>query len=363
MDRPELVDLAGDVPLLSAVKTPLKRAIAAALYRLGVLRMWQTLALRRKAVVLMYHRVLTDEEWKRTGSHPGIVVTHETFARQMALLKRRFRVLSIREFADHLERRIPFDDSSCVITFDDGWRDNVTNAWPVLKKFDLPAVVFLPVNFVGEQRIFWREALTHALVKVLEDCRASQVRTLRYRALLEPFGLGNVLSIAGADSRSGVAQALDLRPDLRASVAEELLARLAAEFDISVDAAQTPDQFMAWGDVVTLSQNGMAFGGHGSEHERLGEIPADQARADIEQSKTVLDSRCSPTLPVFSYPNGDWSPAVARSVEEAGYRLAFTTEPGSVRCEDFPFGLRRVNVHEDATSTPGLFLARLTGLL
>src|SRR3712207_3686640 len=98
----------------------IKVTIAYTLYYTGVFRVWQSIALRRKAVVLMYHRVLTPEARRRTGSHPGIVVDRRTFARHMAVLKRRFVVLSTEEFARHLERREPLPDSSCLITFDDG---------------------------------------------------------------------------------------------------------------------------------------------------------------------------------------------------------------------------------------------------
>src|SRR5688572_8924764 len=109
----------------------LKSVVADALYYTGLLRLWQSIVLRRKAVVLMYHRVLTGDERSRCGSHPGIVVDRETFALQMDVLKRQFVVLSLDEFTDRVERRQPFPPSSCLITFDDGWRDTFTNALPI----------------------------------------------------------------------------------------------------------------------------------------------------------------------------------------------------------------------------------------
>lgn len=53
------------------IKLAIKVGVSHVLYGLGLLQLWQALILRRKAVVLMYHRVLTREERARTGSHPG----------------------------------------------------------------------------------------------------------------------------------------------------------------------------------------------------------------------------------------------------------------------------------------------------
>jgi hypothetical protein len=64
------------------------------LYYSGVLHLVRRFRLRRKAVVLMYHRVLNTEQQARTASHPGLVVGDETFARHVAVLKRFFAVLT-----------------------------------------------------------------------------------------------------------------------------------------------------------------------------------------------------------------------------------------------------------------------------
>ena len=109
-----------------------RSAVAHGLYYSGVLGLWCRVSLRRRAVVLTYHRVLPDDAVARTWSHPGIVVTRHTFDTHVRTLKRFFRVLSLDEFLDGLERADGFAGPSCLITFDDGWRDTYTEAWPVL---------------------------------------------------------------------------------------------------------------------------------------------------------------------------------------------------------------------------------------
>ena len=136
----------------SRLKYSIKWTLAQAMYRLGLLHLWKWMRLRNRAVVLTYHRVLQKDDAAATWSHPAIIVRRTTFEKHMATLRRTFRVLSLAEFETALRDGSGFDAPSCLITFDDGWRDTYTEAWPVLKQFGLSAVVFLPVRYIGSRR-------------------------------------------------------------------------------------------------------------------------------------------------------------------------------------------------------------------
>jgi peptidoglycan/xylan/chitin deacetylase (PgdA/CDA1 family) len=347
----------------STLSYRVKVLLAAALYYLGILRLWQGIALRRKAVVLMYHRVLSADERERTGSHPAIVVDARTFAKQMAYLSRRFAVLTPEEFTRRMTTRTPFPSSSCLITFDDGWRDNFTNALPILRDRKLPALVFLPVNFIAARRLFWREALTHLLVKVVQDVNANPGRATRFRTILSPAGLASVVDLKDAAPLPAIIDALDgLKPITDAS-GDGLLSAVAEELGVRPESLDTVDEFMDWNQIAAMAAQGIAFGGHGADHRILTHVPTDVAAIEIDTSKRVIEERLGCVPSAFSYPNGSWRPDVANTVRTSGYRLAFTTEPGTVSCDDEPFTIRRVNIHEHSTDTIPMFLARVLGLL
>ena len=343
-------------------KYAIKVTVARILYALGLLQLWQTVVMRRKAVVLMYHRVLSDDERRGTGSHPGIVVSRETFETHMALLKRRFVVLSLEEFTRRIEQGIPFPDRSCVITFDDGWKDNFTNALPVLRKHRLPAVIFLPVNFIGRQRLFWREALTHLLVTAVLDVRRDPSERPRLSALLAPSGLAGVLDLADENPRAAVVKAIERQGDLRAPAVDTLVSTLAAALEVRLEDLSELDGFMEWDQIRAMARQQVTFGGHGAEHYLLDHVPPDVVEAEIQTSRRVIGEKLDPPVLTFSYPNGSFTPKVADSVRAAGYRAAFTTRPGFVTCDAEPFTLPRLNVHETMTSAAPMFLARVVGL-
>lgn len=344
------------------VKYAIKFVVSHALYAVGLLQIWQRIVLRRQAVVLMYHRVLTSEERGQTNSHPGIVVDRETFARHMEILTRHFAVLSIEEFADRMEHHIPFDDSSCLITFDDGWRDNFTHALPILQRYSLPALVFLPVNFIGGRRLFWQEHLTHLTFQAVMQVRRDPRQCERFRKPLSAVRLDSVLDLSDHDPRPAIMEAVRRQKGLAASVIETTLAILTDELGVRVEESEGLDGFLDWEQVESMSRQRIAFGGHGAEHRLLTLVSANEARDEIRTAKNVIDGRLQESVPTFSYPNGNYSPDVVNLVKESGCRIAFTTRPGFVKCDDDRFTVRRINIHEDMTNSTPMFLARIVGL-
>lgn len=344
------------------VSYTVKMVVSHTLYYAGVLHLLRRFLLRRKAVVLMYHRVLTPEQRAHTASQPGLIVEQATFARQMRVLERYFTVLTLDEFADRLERRVPFDGPCCLITFDDGWIDNAQNALPVLRAHGLPSVIFLPVNFIGVRRLFTREALTHLLVRAMEASRTDEARRETLRAHLAPLRLDSVLDSQYESPLVAAVEALSMHRYASGPEFERLVATLCRELGVTDAQISQLDTFMDWAQVEQLAREGVSFGGHGTEHRVLTQVSADVVRFEVGTSKDVLDARLEKPTRAFAYPNGGWNAAIADTVRNVGYRLAFTIESGPVSCEDNPFALKRINIHEGMTRSTPMFLARLTGL-
>ncbi len=96
-----------------------------------------------RVAILMYHSV---------GDNPAFfTVTPKDFARQMAYLKKQgFRVVSLGQIVNSLEKGEKLTDKTAALTFDDGYVDNFVNAWPVLKKYNFPATIFLTTGYFGQ---------------------------------------------------------------------------------------------------------------------------------------------------------------------------------------------------------------------
>lgn len=181
-------------------------------------------------------------------------------------------------------------------------------------------------------------------------------------------------AVKGEKTVAELAEQFRVHPTQIAEWKPQLRTRAAYVFGGTKSPSETPDlktlhakvkQLSLENDFVQVSsmtQQGIAFGGDSAEHRILTYVPMDEANNEIRMAKEVLDSRLPMRVQTFSYPNGNWSPEVAKLVEDAGYRLAFTTEPGYVSCDDDHFAIRRINIHDGLMDSKPMFLARIVGL-
>src|SRR6267143_2306105 len=122
--------------------------------------------LRGRVLILGYHRVLPESELRRQFVQPGMYVRPRVLEAHLRFLRRHFRIISFDEFLSLRDARA-WDPGAryCLITFDDGWRDNYVHAYPLLRRLAMPATIFLPTRFVGTDEWFWPEKLAHVLAR------------------------------------------------------------------------------------------------------------------------------------------------------------------------------------------------------
>ncbi len=312
--------------------------------------------LRGKAAILTYHRVVSRKEPDVEYIQPGMYVTAETFSMQMRFLRKHFAVVPFVELLRlWSDQRWDAERRYCVVTFDDGWLDNYHHALPILRENALPATVFLPTTYVGTDRWFWPEQIAWL-------CRHAGWQNRERRRQAAKFLHDQFPWLAAAGSSLG-----DADPD---SIIERCKTRSQEELDGLVAAwakelgAVLPRhrQVINWAEAQEMSAAGVSFGSHSATHRILTHLDSREIRREVEGSWQTLKEKGVATVPVFCYPNGDWSAEVERSVEAAGYAAATTTEFGhESRAPSRRFGLRRISIHNDVTHTPELFAFHVAG--
>src|SRR6185503_13642721 len=119
---------------------------------------------RRRAAfpILTYHRVNDD------GDPFFSALPTAVFERQMRHVARNYRVLPLEDLVERLQRG-GLPRNTLAITFDDGYRDNLTHAAPILSRLGLPATIFLATGFIGTAEVPWFDRLAHGLKKSTMD--------------------------------------------------------------------------------------------------------------------------------------------------------------------------------------------------
>jgi peptidoglycan/xylan/chitin deacetylase (PgdA/CDA1 family) len=343
---------------MSGAKRKLKSALMHTLHLTGLLSLLARKALGDKAVVLTYHRVLPRDLQKNSFSAPSIVVTPATFEKHVRFISRFFKPLSAQEFAAALRGERPLPKRACLVTFDDGWYDNLEFALPILKRHGVPALLFVATGYIGSERCFWQERLGRLLYRAwglpaqAESVFAS-LRAPHIPKLDEPRAREAIRALISDMKDGEVGKALALIRSL-----EERLG--ASEGTASLG----EDRFLSWQELQTLRASGVfEIESHAVSHVPLTKVKADAVTGELNESREEISRRLDHRPTLLAYPNGDCDEAVANLVRSAGYELAFTTERGYVGPTSNRFQLKRMNIHEGAAPDAPSLLGRIAGLI
>lgn len=321
---------------------------------------------RGRVIVLTYHRVVPQKMVERQHIQPGMYMLEESFATHIAYLRERFTILSLDELLD-LWRTNQFksDRSYCVITFDDGWRDNYQFAFPILRKYAVPATIFLATDFIGTTRWFWPDRMMLVLERARAQASDPTIRDEVSAILAETVGVrqpaddGNFLFIkSGMTIDAGAI--IELCKEVGVEEIEDLIDGLSRVLCLDAPSERV---LLDWTEVSEMAAQGVTFGSHSCSHRILTNIPLPEvSRELIESRNTILQHGVTPSS-AFCYPNGNFNPGIQQLVRESGYRAAVGCEIGleGDRPED-PYALKRVSLHEDSSSSDPLLALALSGI-
>ena len=262
----------------------------------------------RNVQIFVYHRVNDDND-------PFFPATPaDLFGKQMDYLASHFNILSLRDAVERIrDKDVP--DSALVITFDDGYRDNYVNAFPILKRLSIPATIFLTTDGIDSRRVLWHQRVFSAfretkLISLRDfghDSKDYPLRTLEEKL----FAQQEILKfLRSADDGE------------RSLWVDRLINLLEVE-----DRREVPDLMLRWDEVRDMHQSGISFGSHSVTHAILSRLSIDKVRAEIYESKRIIEKRLETPVTTFAYPSGrkiDFNEMTKGIVKEAGYASAVT---------------------------------------
>lgn len=333
------------------MKRQLKGLVAGVLAPLAPVA-WRLRVRAPRLLVLMYHRVLPAAHPDRAIEQPGMYVSPETLDMHLAVLKRHFQLVHLDDWLSDAGAGRPLPSQACVLTFDDGWRDNFEHAFPVLRKHVAPATIFLVSTMTGTAQVFWPNRLGRLLTRVpagerLPGALGELLAPLTTRAAAP-------LQLAQIDQAIVLAKQLD-EPSLTAALDEG-----EGRWGAPSDARAVLDE----AEIAAMAQSGLVrFGSHTRTHFRLrGTVAPEILEREIGLSGEEIGRGAGRPASLFCYPNGDLTTA-AVDVVRRHYIGAVTTRKGWYVAGGDRYLIPRIGVHEDISSRPATFLARIGGLV
>jgi peptidoglycan/xylan/chitin deacetylase (PgdA/CDA1 family) len=262
-----------------------------------------------------------------------------------------------------------------AITFDDGFRNNLTVALPVLQKYNLSATIFLATSYISsEKRGLWTERA---------DSLIHGTREQSIKLTLE--GADKLLSLrtsADLENASDQIRAFlkKLTPEQRKSALRELEEQLKAKTDSppsrgdsdsdcsgveGESAAQKEERyaFLNWQQVQMMACGSITFGSHTHTHAILASLSQTDLVFELEESRRLVEQGAGATCSLFSYPNGtqnDFGWREQKLLGELGYVAAVSQIDGFNDASTNIMALRRINIPRHDSFN--FFLAKVSGV-
>ncbi|MCU0595710.1 MAG: polysaccharide deacetylase family protein [Desulfobacterota bacterium] len=314
----------------------LKNLFFAVSFRIGLFDLVRALSngLGHRAVILCYHRVVEGNP--DPYSIPGTQADLQRFTDQVRGLFRKYRIIPFSVLVEKLKKGV-LDPNDLVLSFDDGFRDNATLAYPVLKRYGVAAFFFVSPATPGRSSLIWNNRVWWLMNR--RTCGDS----LSWNGRALPLGT----EAERIRARDLINQTLaPMKEEEREAVFDQVARALGS-------AAQQPehdDVMMRPEEISGMIAGGLAeFGSHSLTHPLLPLCDEHQLRHEVLGSKKALEEALGRPVAHFAYPGGAYDEKTLHSVRNAGYEAAVTTREGLVGIGDDPFLLPRVNVVRDDT--------------
>jgi peptidoglycan/xylan/chitin deacetylase (PgdA/CDA1 family) len=282
------------------------------------------------AVILIYHRVASLPHYP----YP-IVSTPENFADQMDLLNKHYCPISLIDLADAIERRkIP--NRAVVVTFDDGYIDNHTEALPILEAYKIPATIFVTTGNIRVKKEFWWDELEHILLGSANFPYSLEININgeSHQWLTRTFFEKN-------QARRSIH--LLIRP-MSNQERNGFLTELASHTGQTRGVREVHRSMLVHELKQFARSNYVHIGAHTVTHPILSSLPYEEQYYEFARSRDELEAITGYPIEVCSYPYGsrdDFDDNSVKAAKNCGFRLACTTVHGLVQPGIEPFQLPR----------------------
>ncbi|MEW6379747.1 MAG: polysaccharide deacetylase family protein [bacterium] len=322
------------------IKYRTKRFVVPILFRCG----YYSWLLRKRGrdnrcLILMYHRIGNQEaEGGHRNSQDG-GISRWNFEKQMQFLSEHMTPVSLPFLVKSLNARLLIPPRSVVVTFDDGYADNYLNAYPILKKYRIPATIFLATGYISTGRRFWWDQL-RAMIRqnpklpwVLEKNGLLPPKFYRTWFSADPCGHPEMVE----SLISYIWRRQNMCPD-------EWVDLLGREFDSH---PPTDDYApLTWEQVQEMSRHNLDFGSHTVSHPNMVHLSSQKVEEELGVSKNTIEHYLGRPVEGFAYPIGrreHYDTRIKALVRKVGFQYACTAQLGCIYPEKWDvFSLNRI---------------------
>lgn len=294
---------------------------------------------------------------RKTNRHPRIVFWHgvdhnvnplvetemiefSNFRKQIEYLHKYYEIISITEMKERIVNK-QFTGKEIVLSFDDGYRNNLKVAAPLLKQMHLPFTVFVSTHHIDTGNIF----------------PTSLARLIIWGAEIKKISLPSInlnVVINTTEERRRIAQTIsrNLKTQPLAVVDDlynELLHSISSDDFFRLYNMHKTLKPMSWEEVRELHENyDCTIGAHCIDHLCCHENQdTNVVKEQITQSKVIIEEKLNTPCLYFAYPNGNYTESSNQCVLNAGFKMGVSTKPTRIETANSMAAIPRICLPSD----------------
>lgn len=305
--------------------------------------------------ILLFHRILPMQKQPRISNHLGLEITPRQLEQTIYFYQKNdFDFLSLDEFYKRIKQN-NLKKKFVVFTFDDGYKDNLTFAYPIFKKYNIPFTIYITTNFPDKEAILW----WYLLEEMIRDEQQIQLKWL-----------GDDIRIS-----TQTIQEKELAFDLvRDYILKHINNFNYQELLSSIFEAYQPNLYihsntevLNWEEIQQLSQNPLVtIGAHTVNHYSLRNLKEAELIREVSDSKTLIEQYIQQPVEHFAYPFGKEAQASFREfqiVKNLKFKTATTTRSGNIFYEHSNYLECLPRIHINSKQVPELLPLNVSGIL
>ncbi len=293
--------------------------------RVGVYAIMRFLT-RKKVIILMYHGVTaSDNSMKNCDTRH---VHRARFLWQIEYLKKHYSFISFNDFMDWRSGKIKeLPSNPVILTFDDGYKNNYTQLFPILEKNQIPAMIYLLTGMIGKKSVADSNTIQYCITKtkkekIIIDGEAYTLRTPKERM-----------------TTVHVLRALAEKKESLERFLEEIKRETAVLCTLTEDEEYG---FMTWEECHAVQKKGISFGSHTHSHPNLTRIEVKSCHQELKQAKAIINQKLG-TCIHFCYPYGAYNDNIIEGVKKY-YDTAVIIKHGYNTKKTDPYKLKRIPI-------------------
>jgi peptidoglycan/xylan/chitin deacetylase (PgdA/CDA1 family) len=278
---------------------------------------------------VMLHGVMDTEEasqWQPSRSY----LSRKSLNASLSLLSRYFEFISIEDALELIRTNSPLKKNYCILTFDDGLKNNLTHAMPILRKYKAPAVMYVVPGQIAKQEPFWFDRLDYAIQHAIDHIDKIDI-------------FDKTIAVSGQSKNRAYCKQLLLKVKSEIFYSNHPEEKVNGEMNKVISELESASgkslldiyqddpwsKLMDWDEIQKAAHSvDITIGSHTVDHTMLGTVGETEIMNQLDNSKKIIEDNTLKACQHFCFPDGSVPSNPEKYLKQSGYASAVTTKPG-----------------------------------